>query len=388
MIEQRHIILFALFYGPILKQFPEPTGPYAVGTTSYHWVDKKRKELHKKNSQEPRELMVCCWYPSDGKNETLFPHRPNKIAEFKKINKKYFPYIPSFMWDRLLIEQTYAIPDAPISNKLEKYPVLIFSPRYGCSPDDYSILCSDLASHGYIVVGVDHPYISRLVIFPDKRIVILGDSEVLDPNISWEERKNIIKDDIICKEDIEFVLHKLTTINNQEEKSAFYKKIDINRIGVFGHSLGGMASIQATCNNNQIKVCVDLDGWNATIMTPEKFEKPFFGLFGNYRPEPTEEELKENKTSIEEYKKWWNATQTSLESFCQNSGKYCYQIILNNVSHMDFCDMILTKKPMAQLEGLVLGPTKPYNTIKIINAYTRTFFDKYLKDIDQYFGQF
>ena len=46
---------------------PDPTGPFAAGTTSYHLIDKSRKEEKAPNPQDYRELMIQVWYPVDKK---------------------------------------------------------------------------------------------------------------------------------------------------------------------------------------------------------------------------------------------------------------------------------------------------------------------------------
>ena len=47
--------------------FPKPTGSYAIGTVTYHWVDLSRPELFTTDPNDHRELMAQVWYPA--KNE-------------------------------------------------------------------------------------------------------------------------------------------------------------------------------------------------------------------------------------------------------------------------------------------------------------------------------
>lgn len=51
--------------------FPDPSGPYEIGTVTYHWVDASRKEVFSADPKARRELMVQIWYPA--KNDSSSP---------------------------------------------------------------------------------------------------------------------------------------------------------------------------------------------------------------------------------------------------------------------------------------------------------------------------
>jgi hypothetical protein len=46
-------------------ELPAPTGPHAVGRTSFHWVDHARGELDTADPDDVRELMVHLFYPAE-----------------------------------------------------------------------------------------------------------------------------------------------------------------------------------------------------------------------------------------------------------------------------------------------------------------------------------
>ena len=48
---------------PVFR-FPTPTGPHAIGTLTYHWVDAARPVVFAADPQKRRELMVQVWYPA------------------------------------------------------------------------------------------------------------------------------------------------------------------------------------------------------------------------------------------------------------------------------------------------------------------------------------
>ncbi len=63
----------------------------------------------------------------------------------------------------------HVIADAPVAAASARYPVLLLSHGLRYSSLGYSMLAEDLASHGYVVVGVDHPATALVVLFPDQR---------------------------------------------------------------------------------------------------------------------------------------------------------------------------------------------------------------------------
>jgi predicted dienelactone hydrolase len=375
------ILWYGLVYGPELQEFPKPTGPYAVGTASYHWVDETRKETFVKGSQSPRELMVQFWYPSDAKKDSaLFLYMSDKKEETIRRWKNNSPFIPSFIWNRIFNNRTYAIPGAVLSSTKTSYPVLIFSPGYGMSRDQYAVFTEELASHGYIVVSVDHPYISGLTVFPNGHVVNTDMSVMLDQKRTLEEKDRFrIQNLMLCKTDIEFVIDKLVAATSTDEKSIFYTKLDLDCLGAFGHSLGGMAAFKAAFTNARIKACADFDGWAQEALSQHKgIEKPCMYLEHEYRPELSDEDLKEQGLSRKEFTQLIQKEDESAAIFFKDSN-YGYHFVLKNLGHMGFSDFILTKKPIAALWKFDVGSAEPYQTIRVINDYIRTFFDKYLK---------
>jgi hypothetical protein len=48
-------------------RFPRPSGPYGIGTLTYHWVDAAWPEVFTADRGDHRELMVQVWYPASSK---------------------------------------------------------------------------------------------------------------------------------------------------------------------------------------------------------------------------------------------------------------------------------------------------------------------------------
>lgn len=134
---------------------PKPTGPFSVGTKPIHVQDVTRSMLHENNK---RHWIIQAFYPAKPPKFTRF--RPRHT--FGYANQIYF----ASKIDEYFIE-SYAEPIGSIlkneTGGFVEYPVIIFAPDITETRWDYTIVCSQLASMGYIVLIWDQPYISRVV---------------------------------------------------------------------------------------------------------------------------------------------------------------------------------------------------------------------------------
>lgn len=67
--------------------------------------------------------------------------------------------------------KTHSYRDIPLSAECESYPVIFFNHGYSSQMSQNTVLCSDLASSGYIVVSIGHPYEASILKYPDGHIV-------------------------------------------------------------------------------------------------------------------------------------------------------------------------------------------------------------------------
>ncbi len=259
--------------GRISTQYslPQPTGTYAVGTTSRHLIDTSRHEYHSKSQDAHRELMIQLWYPaqirgSEQKSSYAEPAVINGLQEW--INKA--EQIPFEELSHLFSLKSHALIEAPVALKQAKYPVLIFSPGFGGPVAMYTALLEELASQGYIILGINYPYVTDPVVFPDGRVI-----KALEPlEDQIERRKERAQEYQTWMHDITFVIDQLMASGNSDP---VYQTMDLNSIGVFGHSFGGAISLALCQSDNRIKAGADLDGklqpWNEehTLSVPFLF---------------------------------------------------------------------------------------------------------------------
>jgi hypothetical protein len=131
-----------------------------VGRVSYDWVDRARTEIYAAKPEDRRELVVFVWYPA----------KPQPAVEFA-------PYVPpawapaaEFLGLNVAGLRSHAIPEAAVAADTSAYLVLVLSPS-GFPPLLMGAIAEELASHGFVVVGVNHTYETTVTPFADGRIV-------------------------------------------------------------------------------------------------------------------------------------------------------------------------------------------------------------------------
>ena len=150
---------------------PTPTGPFAVGRTTYAWSDAAQADPLAPQPGTKRELLAWIWYPAA-------PPRPSQTVDDylpapwrTAIERHGGVLLTQFLTRDLSRVHAHSIRDAEVSPQQPSYPVVL-DESGTCGPDDgLHGLAEDLASHGYVVVGFDAPYRSRVVVLPDGRVI-------------------------------------------------------------------------------------------------------------------------------------------------------------------------------------------------------------------------
>jgi predicted dienelactone hydrolase len=127
--------------------FPKPSGPCAVGTHEYLWIDQKRDETFTKDPSDKRHLLARVWYPAQAtpdKEPSLYVLEPKEYPE-----KSLAPYTQG------TTTKTNST-DAPIAAGKNRFPVLVYQPGGGQSRFLGTFEAEQLASRGYVVVAADH----------------------------------------------------------------------------------------------------------------------------------------------------------------------------------------------------------------------------------------
>jgi predicted dienelactone hydrolase len=106
----------------------------------------------------------------------------------------------------------------------------------------YPRLAEDLASHGYVVVGFDAPYRSAVVVFPDGQVIVRTPENNADLFTDSEQEHLATRLVEAWSADMSF--SQLEQLNSSDPSGRFRGRLDLQRVGVFGHSLGGATALQ------------------------------------------------------------------------------------------------------------------------------------------------
>lgn len=349
---------------------PAPTGAYAVDRAEFDWVDETRNESLLKGSDTKRELAVWIWYP------VAATQTPRAVVEYlpgnwRKAREQRQGIAARFLMQNLGSVGVHAIADAPVAPTHSAYPVLIFEPGLGPVATDYTTLTEDLASHGYIVVACTPTYSASVVVFPDGRIAY-GTREGSVPDDASVEASNKILNRLInvwATDDV-FVLNELEKLNQADSSGKFTGRLDLQSVGVFGHSFGGCAAAQACRLDSRFKAGVNIDGYPRGDVIQTGIHQPFMFIWSVHveNPETPDAELRQATQNIR-----------AIYGRLNNGG---YQITVKGARHFNFTDNGVFYSPFLKMEH-ALGSINGRRALMITTDYLRAFFDRYLKESDE-----
>src|SRR6266487_4561827 len=233
---------------------PAPTGPYAVGRREYDWTDQSRDDPLAPHSGLKRELVVWAWYPALREpGAEIASYLPSKWAQ---LSDEQHGFIGQQLLQSNDSIQTHSLDRAPLSSAAARYPVLIFEPGLGTIPTQYTTLLEDLASHGYIVFAITPTYSSDVVVFPDGRVVEATPAGKLDTGVNPQVAANQLV--TVWAKDVIFVMNQLDRLNTAPG-NMFSGRLDLARLGIFGHSFGGATAAQVCHMDARCKAGINLD---------------------------------------------------------------------------------------------------------------------------------
>ncbi|ANE48954.1 hypothetical protein SY83_15755 [Paenibacillus swuensis] len=362
-----------------VPRLPEPDGPYAIGTLTYHWVDRDRQETLAPRSVTagPRELMAQIWYPAqlNGKEtrQDYAPYVPD-LSRWSRAVAGEYP-VPAFLLSHLSLVKTHAVNGAEVSEERERYPVILFSHGFPGTRFTNGAQLEEWASQGFIVVSIEHAYSALATVFPDGRTAMLsqGVPEFTD-NEGWDE---FITE--VWTEDVRTVLKELKQVNRQDPHGMLTDKLDLERIGMAGHSFGGATAVQALMAEPDMKAALNMDGSLFGGVAPAGgIGKPLLIMTargrgtqpGENAEEPTDAQLKEQGINRETYQFIVKEMPKRKARALRGGG---LELTITPASHMSFSDYHLLSPLLAWMDGV-----EPMKTNQTINNYATAFFKAHL----------
>ncbi|MET0419265.1 MAG: hydrolase [Actinoplanes sp.] len=332
---------------------PAPTGAHQIGTVSLHLVDRSRADPWVP-AEPARELMVQLWYPA----RSVQGH-PRAGWVTPGVAARINPPGSGFT-----LPVTHGHTGAPAA--AGRRPVVLYSPGFGGERTSSTALVEDLAAHGYVVVTIDHTHDAQFVEFPDGRIAThavpppTGPDDTLDPVLD------------VRVADTRFVLDQLTAISRGRNPDAsgralprgLGQALDLSRVGMFGHSLGGAAAADTMRADRRIRAGVNLDGTFFGRVTTTGLDRPFLMLGAEQDPADPDETWDRVWTRLRGPRHWLEIANTGHLSFSD------YQVLLPQVG-----------TPAEDREPLI-GSIDGERSVAVQRAYLRAFFDRHLRHRD------
>ncbi|GAA2431971.1 lipase [Streptomyces macrosporus] len=359
--------LSAVAHEAVRFELPGPTGRQPVGSTELHLVDRDRPDPWVADTD--RELMVSVWYPA--RATSGYPRQPYMrpgVARFADESGSFGLARPGEVdW---AAARTDAAAMAPADHRGGR-PVVLYSPGLGVPRALGTSTAVELASRGYVVVTVDHTHESSVVEFPDGRVELQK-----EPMADTETRKKAIEARV---HDTHFVLDQLAVLRAGGNPDAegrrlprgLGKALDLNRVGMYGHSAGGMTTAEAMRTDDRIDAGINMDGtlqYTGTEFLPvalEGLDRPFM-LMG-----------KANQTHL---------NKPSWQSFWERSTGWKRDLSLERGGHYSYTD-VQTVLPVldehldipAQTREQYIGTVNPERSTAAQRSYITAFFDQHLR---------
>jgi dienelactone hydrolase len=331
--------------GPALC-LPEPTGPGPVGTTSL-WLTETSRPDPWAAGVNARELMVSLWYPatpSEGRRAEYMTPAESRL----QLTSRGIAGVPP---DALSTVRTHAAADATPAGSARALPLVVLSPGFISPRSTLTALAEDLASHGYVVAGIDHTYESFATAFPDGRVTTCLARQAPRRGPGFWEKVAAGR-----AADVRFVLGQLTGAHPAWPGAGL---IDPSRIAMAGHSIGGAATIAAMLADSRIRAGIDMDGTTVAPIPDYGLSRPFLflGKQANYTPG--------SGGNVTTWERDWNLL-TGWKRW----------LLVAGAAHASFTDLGLLADQLGIDIGASISGTR---SLDITRAYVRAFFDQHLR---------
>ncbi|MBF9127625.1 acetylhydrolase [Plantactinospora sp. S1510] len=335
--------------GPARLTLPRPTGPHRIGTVALHLVDRSRPDPVA-GPGHYRELMASVWYPAtrDARRHPVAPWMP--AAPFRALLESV-----GFDADVAAAPPTSGHQGASVLRTSGRLPVLVYSHGNDDHRAEATIVVQELASHGYVVVTVDHTY-DGFSEFPDGRLTVPGELSFTP----WDS----------CY-DIRFVLDRIEDLAAGRNPDAEHRPLpaglgaalDLRRIGMFGWSKGATATALVMNEDRRVRAGLGFDGPMESNPRVGELDRPFMLMTAEFT----------------------RATEP-VEEFWAKLHGWRLNVQADGAAHGSYIDQQWLVPQLAKVIGMSdeelagwVGTLDPVRGVRIQQAYPLAFFDLHLR---------
>ncbi len=381
------VLALAIFVAlPIMLpvfHFPNPAGPYAIGTLTFHWVDRDRPDYFSADANARRELMVQVWYPANAAEQPPSPRAPYvQNADVLAIALSRLKNLPVSLFGQFKYVTTHAVAGAPVAVEKDSYPVLIFLEGAIGFRQMNTFQVEALVSQGYIVVAIDQPYTAAVVVFPDGREVGALPLDHMIPLISQSHSPKAnppsfggraFENGIVpyLAQDLSFTLDQLALLNQADPNMILTGRLNLLQIGTFGISLGGIVGSEACRLETRLRACLFMDAPMPVAVAKSGLRQPVLLISRDAETMRLERRRSGgwSESDISEH-------QTSMWAAFENSKGAAYFVQVPGMFHVNLTDLPYWS-PLLPWLGIT-GPINAQRAHHIVNAYSLAFFNRHL----------
>ncbi|MCW6004803.1 hypothetical protein K1W54_09415 [Micromonospora sp. CPCC 205371] len=323
---------------PTALRLRPPSGRFDVGMKALHLVDHARLDPFATTPQ-PREMMAQAWYPARS------VHGAPRARYLTPAAAAVFEADGGFPAGLIAHMRLDAYRDAPPRQWPRGFPVVVFSPGLGLTGSSATTVVTDLASHGYVVITLDHPYDTLVVEFPDGRLVHSSIPADAGPALKAQYIATRAAD-------ARFVVSQLA--------DRLGSVVDLGRVAMFGHSIGGATTAQVLGDDHRFLAGIDLDGSIYEPAASNQLHRPFMLVGGDYH----------HRGNDHSWAQFW----AGLTGWRRDLG-------ITGMGHLDFTDYRPLLDQVGGTAGFppeMFGALDGARALDVTRAYVRAFFDRHL----------
>ncbi|MEU9796606.1 hypothetical protein AB0E27_39660 [Streptomyces sparsogenes] len=337
--------------------FPELSGNFAVGTRVVQWTDPHRPETFTTDPHDRRTVVVQLWYPARkspaGTQRAQYLGRTEHEARTVADALADYVGLPGFLVDGLPRARTHSVLNAPAAGGGGQFPVVLFSPGSGGTRTQNTAWAEELASHGYVVAALDHPYDSAAVVLTDGRTI---HTETVSTGDRDKDDKLAADWTAVRAADLSFVLTQMDRLGEGEITDPLTGHLDTSRVAATGHSMGGAAALQAARQDHRFDAVIDLDGYPHGPTSPS-LDQPTLALTQAITPGTDPGYIPRLVEALK------SSTATS------------YRLTIPGAAHLTFMDGPLYLPPVPSMVGSLGRTGSPH----VVAATTLAFLDTTLR---------
>lgn len=336
---------------------PTPTGPYAVGTTISYLTVPAPEADSGTESARPRQLPVQLWYPAQARaGGTTVAYIPD-AALLEAMKEQDYLDLSDDLLESWRTVRTHARSEAPLVRAPRELPLLLFSHGFGVSRSNYTSILEDLASHGYVVAAIDHPGLGFTTL-PDGTVSTFAPLPGGPPAQVEQSRAD-------AGHVLDALLGNVGDVERPDAWQAFPARLDRDRVGMLGHSLGGAAALDACRTDPRFRACVNLDGDPFGRVEEEGVARPYLVIL--HVPE-------ESQRPPREVREQRDATWAAVAAKQPTPATVAK---IENTMHLSFSDLpFLVPDELLRRNGAVIEPARGFDaTMELVRA----FLDRWLR---------